>query len=83
VWAHHAQKQSSILEAGDIEEGLRAARQIGDDMLQRQATGRVVPENFTHGSSAQRVRWLREGLETGEFSPAALDRFFELRAEQL
>lgn len=83
VWAHHAQRLSNVLEPGDIEEGLRAARQIGDDMLQKQATGRVVPENFTHGSSAQRMRWLKEGLRTGDFSQSALDQFFELSAEQL
>ncbi|MFV0445085.1 MAG: neutral zinc metallopeptidase [Planctomycetaceae bacterium] len=83
VWAHHAQRQSNVLETGDIEEGLRAARQIGDDMLQKQATGRIVPENFTHGTSAQRMRWLKEGLRTGDFSPETLDQFFELRYEQL
>jgi predicted metalloprotease len=83
VWAHHAERRSQVLEAGDVEEGLRAARQIGDDMLQKQATGRIVPEKFTHGSSAQRVRWLRQGLDSGEFSQAALDRFFELPADAL
>jgi hypothetical protein len=83
VWAHHAERISNVLEPGDVEEGLRAARQIGDDMLQKQATGRVVPEKFTHGTSAQRMRWLREGLRTGDFSSAALERFFELRSEQL
>lgn len=83
VWAHHAQRKSNVLEPGDVEEGLRAARQIGDDMLQKQATGRIVPEQFTHGTSAQRMRWLKEGLRTGEFSQEALDRFFELRYEEL
>jgi predicted metalloprotease len=83
VWAHHAQRLSNVLEPGDIEEGLRAARQIGDDMLQKQATGRIVPENFTHGTSAQRTRWLKEGLKTGEFSQQALDQFFELSPDQL
>lgn len=66
VWAHHAQRTRQILEAGDIEEGLRAARAIGDDRLQKQAQGYVVPDAFTHGSSAQRVRWFRKGLETGD-----------------
>lgn len=61
------------LEPGDIEEGLRAASAIGDDTLQRQGGGKVVPESFTHGSSAQRVQWLRRGLETG--NPAACDTF--------
>lgn len=83
VWAHHAHKRANILEEGDIEEGLRAARQIGDDMLQRQATGHVVPENFTHGTSAQRVKWLRRGLDTGDASKRALDRLFDLPYEQL
>lgn len=66
VWAHHAQKESHILEPGDIEEGLRAATAIGDDRLQRESAGRVVPDSFTHGTSEQRVRWFRKGLETGD-----------------
>ncbi|WP_370459095.1 neutral zinc metallopeptidase [Aggregicoccus sp. 17bor-14] len=66
VWAHHANKQRKLLEAGDVEEGLRAAAAIGDDTLQKRAQGRVVPESFTHGSSAQRVTWFRRGLETGQ-----------------
>lgn len=66
VWAHHAQKRWKILEPGDVEEALRAATAIGDDALQKQAQGYVVPESFTHGSSAQRVRWFRKGLETGD-----------------
>jgi predicted metalloprotease len=65
VWAHHANKRRPILEAGDVEEGLRAAAAIGDDTLQRKTRGQVAPESFTHGSSAQRVRWLKEGLEKG------------------
>ena len=55
-----------FLEAGDIEEGLRAASAIGDDRMQRRGQGYVVPETFTHGSSEQRVRWFRRGLETGD-----------------
>jgi uncharacterized protein len=66
VWAHHAQEARSILEAGDIEEGLRAASAIGDDRLQMQAQGYVVPDAFTHGSSEQRVRWFRRGLQSGD-----------------
>jgi predicted metalloprotease len=66
VWAHHAQEARQVLEAGDIEEGLRAAAAIGDDRLQRQSRGYVVPDSFTHGSSAQRVKWFRRGLETGD-----------------
>lgn len=68
VWAHHAQKARQILERGDVEEGLRAASAIGDDRIQRQAQGYVVPDSFTHGSSEQRVRWFRKGLETGDMS---------------
>ncbi len=67
VWAHHAHAQRQVLERGDIEEGLRAASAIGDDTLQRRSGGRVQPESFTHGSSAERVRWFRVGLETGQF----------------
>jgi predicted metalloprotease len=66
VWAHQAQRMKQMLEAGDIEEGLRAATAIGDDRLQMRAQGYVVPDSFTHGTSAQRVRWFRKGLETGD-----------------
>lgn len=65
VWAHHAQKRG-LLEAGDVEEALNAASAIGDDRLQRQTQGYVVPDSFTHGSSEQRIRWFRKGLETGD-----------------
>jgi predicted metalloprotease len=65
VWAHHAHRQRQILEAGDVEEGLRAASAIGDDTIQRRAQGHVVPESWTHGSSAQRVEWFRRGLDAG------------------
>ena len=65
VWAHHA-RSKGLLESGDIEEGLRAAAAIGDDRLQKQAQGYVVPDSFTHGTSAQRVKWFRKGLETGD-----------------
>ena len=66
VWANRAQKARQILEAGDIEEGLNAASAIGDDRLQRQSQGYVVPDAFTHGSSDQRVRWFKRGLEQGD-----------------
>jgi len=66
VWAHHAQERWDILEPGDVEEALNAAAAIGDDRLQEQAQGYVVPDAFTHGTSAQRVRWFRLGLETGD-----------------
>lgn len=83
VWAHHAETDFQILERGDVEEGLTAAQQIGDDMLQKKSQGHIVPENFTHGTSAQRVRWFRAGLESGDFSQSALDRFFDLDYSQL
>jgi len=66
VWASQA-RQKGLLEAGDIEEALNAASAIGDDRLQRRSQGRVVPDSFTHGTSEQRVRWFRKGLETGDF----------------
>jgi uncharacterized protein len=65
IWAHHANRSRHILEQGDIEEALNAASSIGDDRLQHQAKGYVVPEAFTHGSSAQRVRWFKRGIQTG------------------
>lgn len=68
VWAHHAQKSKHLLEDGDIEEALGAASAIGDDQLQMQSQGRVVPDAFTHGTSEQRVRWFRKGFETGDMS---------------
>jgi uncharacterized protein len=68
VWAHHAEQKWQILEPGDIEEALNAATAIGDDRLQREARGFVVPESFTHGSSEQRVRWFTKGLKTGDMN---------------
>jgi len=65
VWAHHAERARDLLERGDIEEGLRAAAAIGDDRLQRQSRGYVAPDSFTHGSSDQRVRWFRRGIDSG------------------
>jgi uncharacterized protein len=73
IWAHHADRSRGILESGDIEEGLNAAAAIGDDRLQKQAQGYVVPDAFTHGSSTQRVHWFKRGLEQGD--PAACDTF--------
>lgn len=66
VWAHHANNMSDILEEGDLEEALNAASAIGDDRLQKQARGYVVPDSFTHGTSEQRMRWFRRGFETGD-----------------
>lgn len=65
VWAHYAQQRGK-LEPGDVEEALGAASAIGDDRLQRESQGYVVPDSFTHGSSEQRIRWFRRGLETGD-----------------
>ena len=66
VWAHHAQQMKNILEPGDIEEAMRAANAIGDDRLQMQSQGYVVPDAFTHGTSEQRMHWFRKGFETGD-----------------
>jgi len=66
IWAHEADRLRSVLEQGDVEEGLNAASAIGDDRLQRQSQGRVSPDSFTHGSSAQRVQWFRQGLGSGD-----------------
>jgi len=66
VWANHAQQQLNWLEAGDIDAALNAANQIGDDTLQKQARGYVVPDSFTHGSSAERVRWFKTGFAAGD-----------------
>ncbi|MFO1096005.1 MAG: neutral zinc metallopeptidase [Planctomycetaceae bacterium] len=68
VWAHYDQKMKNVLEPGDIEEALNAATAIGDDRLQMEARGYVVPESFTHGTSEQRVKWFRKGFETGDLS---------------
>ena len=68
VWAHHSQKMNQIMEKGDLEEALNAANAIGDDRLQKQSSGRVVPDSFTHGTSAQRMRWFKKGFETGDIS---------------
>ncbi len=66
VWANNAQRARQILEEGDIEEGLTAASAIGDDRIQKQTQGRVVPDAFTHGSSKQRVRWFKHGFKSGD-----------------
>lgn len=66
VWAFHANRSRQVLEAGDVEEGLNAAAAIGDDRLQRQSRGTVTPDAFTHGTSAQRVRWFKSGLNAGD-----------------
>jgi predicted metalloprotease len=73
LWAHSADVDRSLLEAGDIDEALRAASAIGDDRLQKEARGRVSPDSFTHGTSAQRVRWFKTGFESGRLD--ACDTF--------
>ncbi|MEO0935945.1 MAG: neutral zinc metallopeptidase, partial [Cyanobacteria bacterium J06641_2] len=64
IWAHHAHRQRQIIEQGDVEEAINAAASIGDDRLQKQSRGYVVPESFTHGSSTQRVKWFKTGIQT-------------------
>jgi hypothetical protein len=73
VWGHHAKRERNLIEAGDFEEGLRAAAAIGDDRLQKMSRGHVQPETWTHGSSEQRMTWLRRGLDSGD--PEACDTF--------
>jgi hypothetical protein len=68
VWAHNADRARNILERGDIDEALNAASAIGDDRLQKQSRGYVTPDSFTHGSSAQRVRWFKKGYENGDLT---------------
>jgi hypothetical protein len=65
IWAHHAQRMKNILEEGDIEEAMNAAEAVGDDRIQKQSQGYVVPDSFTHGTSAQRMKWFKKGFETG------------------
>lgn len=76
VWAHHAHEMNNILEPGDVEEALRAANAIGDDRLQMQSQGYVVPDAFTHGTSEQRMHWFKKGFETGDVKQG--DTFGEL-----
>jgi predicted metalloprotease len=73
VWARNADRARHILEAGDIEEAMQAAAAVGDDRLQREAQGYAVPDSFTHGTSEQRVRWFKRGLDSGQV--AACDTF--------
>ena len=81
VWAHHANKEYNILEKGDIEEGINAANRIGDDTLQREAQGYVVPERYTHGTSAQRAKWFQKGLTSGSFEDC--EQIFSVGYERL
>lgn len=68
MWGYHENRLFNSLEEGDLEEAINAASKIGDDYLQKQAQGYVVPDAFTHGTSAQRLRWLKKGLTTGDVS---------------
>jgi len=81
VWAHHGQQRFRFIEPGDIESAIQTANAIGDDRLQRRSGGFVSPESFTHGTSAQRVKWFRLGLEAGDLR--MLKRIFEMPYEQL
>jgi predicted metalloprotease len=80
VWAHYADKMNNIIEPGDFEEALNAANAIGDDRLQKQSQGYVVPDSFTHGTSEQRMRWFRKGYETGDLKQGDT---FSLNEEEL
>jgi hypothetical protein len=81
VWGYHIQKAKKVLDPGDLDEALRAAHAIGDDLLQKKARGRVVPDSFTHGTSDQRIRWFRRGFETGNMQ--GMHELFKLRYEEL
>jgi predicted metalloprotease len=87
VWAHHGQEKFNFIEPGDVEPGdvesaIKTANAIGDDRLRERAGGFVHPEQFTHGSSAQRVKWFNDGLRTGDASKRKLDYFFQVRSAQ-
>ncbi|AWH85991.1 metalloprotease [Flavobacterium album] len=77
VWTYHNQKMKNFLEEGDIEEGLSAANAVGDDAIQKKSSGHVVPDSFTHGTSAQRMYWFKKGYETGDMKQG--DTFAELK----
>ena len=81
VWAHYGQERFRFIDEGDVDSAIESARAIGDDRLQRRATGFVSPEKFTHGTSAQRVKWFRRGLDTGDLSH--LKAIFEMEDEEL
>jgi uncharacterized protein len=82
VWAHHGNKQFKFIEPGDVESAIKSANAIGDDRLQKRSGGFVHPEKFTHGTSAQRVKWFKDGLKTGDASKQTLDHFFEIRSSK-
>jgi predicted metalloprotease len=82
VWAHHGQEKFHFIEPGDVESAIKSANAIGDDRLQQRSGGFVHPEKFTHGTSAQRVKWFKDGLRTGDASRRKLDHFFEVRSSK-
>ena len=81
VWAHYGQEKFDFIENGDVESAIQSAQAIGDDRLQKRATGFVSPEGFTHGTSAQRVKWFRQGLTTGDLNE--LKAIFEMDYDEL
>jgi predicted metalloprotease len=81
VWAHYGQEEFQFIEPGDVESAIQSANAIGDDRLQKQATGFVSPEKYTHGTSKQRVKWFRDGLQTGDLRK--LKTIFEMPYEEL
>lgn len=81
VWVHHLQKTKHVLEEGDLDSAVNCAHQIGDDVLQKQATGRIRRESFTHGSAAQRKYWLTQGIMTGKIEP--MMQLFEMDEKEL
>src|SRR5207244_983110 len=81
VWSYYGQQEFNFIEPGDIKSAIQSANAIGDDRLQKRATGFTSPENYTHGTSAQRVKWFRRGLQTGDLSQ--LKRIFEMRTDEL
>ena len=81
VWAHYGQEKFKFIENGDVQEALKSANAIGDDKLQPRSSGRTSPQNYTHGTAAQRVKWYSKGLETGDLSQ--LKVIFEAPYEQL
>ena len=82
VWAHHGQAKFKFIEPGDVESAIKSANAIGDDRLQQRSGGFVHPEKFTHGTSAQRVKWFKEGMRTGDAKKQTLDHFFEVRSSR-
>ena len=78
VWAHYGQEKFHFIEAGDVDSAIRSANAIGDDRLQKRTGGFVHPEQFTHGTSQQHVKWFKKGLETGVFNKKTLDEFFRV-----